>query len=37
MWPELRDLRTRDTMRLLGSDGSPLELGINEQEHRSTA
>ena len=30
-WPELRDLRTRDTMRLLGSDGSTLELGMNEQ------
>jgi two-component system OmpR family sensor kinase len=30
-WPELRDLRTRDTIRLLGSDGSILELGINEQ------
>lgn len=30
-WPELRELRTRDTIRLLGSDGSTLELGLNEQ------
>ena len=30
-WPELRELRTRDTIRLLGSDGTILELGLNEQ------
>jgi two-component system OmpR family sensor kinase len=30
-WPQLRDLRTRDTVRLLAPDGSILELGVNEQ------
>ena len=30
-WPELRELRTRDAIRLLAPDGSILELGINEQ------
>ena len=32
MWPELRDLRTRDTMRLLATDGSPLGLAMNDQD-----
>jgi signal transduction histidine kinase len=31
-WPELRDLRTRDTIRLLSADGSPLGLAMNDQD-----
>jgi signal transduction histidine kinase len=32
VWPELRDLRTRDTLRMLTIDGSPLDLALNDQD-----
>ena len=34
--PELRDLRTRDTVRVLGADGVPLDMPVNEESEDLT-